>query len=134
VIALHSPDALLETGLRVCPPEKRRDSDAVLSRAVRSLQSGLLRKNREKRATFAYFGGKNRGISLQLRLAGGEIGIQTFVTFVWSPKSRRVRNIPGTPLGRISTRPSSAYSLRCPRPACSRRSAATSASMSSQVL
>jgi hypothetical protein len=74
LIALHSPSVLCETGLRVCPPEKRRDSDPVLSRAVRSLQSGLLGKNREKRASFAYFGGKNRGISLQLRLAGGESG------------------------------------------------------------
>jgi len=27
VIALHSPNALLETGLRICPPEKRRDGD-----------------------------------------------------------------------------------------------------------
>ena len=24
-IALHSPAALVETGLRMCPPEKRRD-------------------------------------------------------------------------------------------------------------
>jgi len=27
-IALHSPKALVETGLRTCPPEKRRDADA----------------------------------------------------------------------------------------------------------
>jgi hypothetical protein len=26
-IALHSPKALIETGLRMCPPEKRRDCD-----------------------------------------------------------------------------------------------------------
>ena len=26
VIALHSPDALFETGLRMCPPEKSEDS------------------------------------------------------------------------------------------------------------
>jgi hypothetical protein len=79
-IALHSPSALCETGLRVCPPEKSRDGDPVLSGAVRSLQSGLLRKNREKWATFAYFGGKDRGISLQLRLAGGASVIRTRVT------------------------------------------------------
>jgi hypothetical protein len=48
LIALHSPSALCETGLRVCSPEKSRDSDPVLSGAVRSLQSGLLRKNRDK--------------------------------------------------------------------------------------
>jgi len=29
VIALHSPIALLETGLRMCPPEKSRDSDRL---------------------------------------------------------------------------------------------------------
>ena len=74
-IALHSPSALCETGLRVCRPEKSRDSDPVLSGVVRSLQSGLLRKNREKWACFAYFGGKDRGISLPLRLRGGESGI-----------------------------------------------------------
>jgi hypothetical protein len=40
-------------------------------RAVISPQSGLLRKNREKWASFAYFEEKAGGISLQLRLAGG---------------------------------------------------------------
>src|ERR1700733_1629864 len=29
LIALHSPSALLETGLRVCLPEKNRDSDVL---------------------------------------------------------------------------------------------------------
>jgi hypothetical protein len=38
VIALHSPNALLETGPRMCPPEKSRDSDRLRCRAVRSLQ------------------------------------------------------------------------------------------------
>jgi hypothetical protein len=71
VIALHSPNPLLETGLRVCPPEKRRDSDALQCRVVRSLQSGLSRKNREMRARFADFGERESGISLHLRLRGG---------------------------------------------------------------
>ena len=31
VIALHSPNALLKTGLPMCPAEKSRDSDPVLS-------------------------------------------------------------------------------------------------------
>jgi len=49
VIALHSPIALLETGLHMYSPEKSRDSDALHCRVVHSLQSGLSRKNREIR-------------------------------------------------------------------------------------
>jgi hypothetical protein len=45
----------LETGLRKCPPEKSKDSDRLRCWAVRSLQSGLHRNNREIRAFFAYF-------------------------------------------------------------------------------
>jgi hypothetical protein len=71
LIALHSPNGLRETGLHLCLPEKRPERDALLSRAVRSLQSGLLRNYREKWATFAYFCGKDDGISLQSRLRGG---------------------------------------------------------------
>ena len=51
VIAFHSPNALLETGLRMCPPEKGRDSDRLRRRAVRSLRSDLFRDYRETRAT-----------------------------------------------------------------------------------
>jgi hypothetical protein len=29
LIALHSPNALLETGLRMCPPEKSQESTAI---------------------------------------------------------------------------------------------------------
>ena len=29
MIALHSPDALLETGLRMCPPEKSSQVEAI---------------------------------------------------------------------------------------------------------
>jgi hypothetical protein len=46
LIALHSPNALLETGLRGCPPERSRDSDPVLSGAVRSLQFFSVRHHR----------------------------------------------------------------------------------------
>src|SRR5258706_13820229 len=52
VIAFHSPNALLETGLRMCPPEKGRDSDRLRRRAVSSLRSDLFRDYREIRATF----------------------------------------------------------------------------------
>jgi hypothetical protein len=64
LIALHSPYAVLETGLRMCPAEKSRDSDLVVTLGVRSLQSGLLRNYREKWASFAYFEGKSFGVSL----------------------------------------------------------------------
>jgi hypothetical protein len=37
VIALHSPVRITETGLRMCPPEKGRQIDAIRSRPVRSL-------------------------------------------------------------------------------------------------
>src|SRR5437879_13338032 len=49
---------MLETGLCMCPPEKSDGSPPPRGRAVRSLQSGLSRKNREIRALFAYFGAK----------------------------------------------------------------------------
>jgi hypothetical protein len=55
VIALHSPNAMFETGLRMCLPEKSQDSNRIRCRAVRSLQSGLFGNNREIRALFAYF-------------------------------------------------------------------------------
>ena len=74
--------SLLETGLRRSPAEKRRDSGPVLSWAVRSLRSGLLRNNRKKWEYFAYFGEKDGGISLQLGLAGGEVGIRTLVILI----------------------------------------------------
>ena len=73
LIALHSPNALPETGLRTCPAEKKPGQCPVPSRAVRSLQSGLLRNYREKWASFAYFGGKVGDFSLQFRLRGGEV-------------------------------------------------------------
>ena len=67
--------SLLETGLRMRSAEKSRDSAPVLSGAVRSLRSGLLRNNREKLAYFAYFRGNDGGISLQLRLLAERVGL-----------------------------------------------------------
>lgn len=55
MIAFHSPDVLLETGLRICPPEKSPDIDATRSRVVSSLQSGSSKNNHELRALVAYF-------------------------------------------------------------------------------
>jgi len=65
VIAFHSPNVFPKTGLRMCGPEKSRDSDALHWRVVRSLQSGLSRKNREMWACFAYFRVRGGGLSLQ---------------------------------------------------------------------
>ena len=80
LIAFRSPYAPLETGLRVWPPEKSRDSDALQCRLVRSLQSGLSRKNREIRACFAHSAGNRGRDSLHFRLRGGESGIRTLST------------------------------------------------------
>ena len=80
LIALHSPKGLRETGLRMCPSEKRWDSDPDLTRAVPSLPSGLLRNYREKWAPFAYFEVRGGGISLHFRLRGGASVIRTHVT------------------------------------------------------
>ena len=82
VIALHSPDRVTETGLRLCPPEKGQQIEAIRSRSVRSLQSALRTKYCEIRACFAYFGAKGGAVSLQVRLAGGEGGIRTLGTGV----------------------------------------------------
>jgi hypothetical protein len=60
LIALHSPNALLETGLRICPPEKRRNEvpfaaeQSVLSSHVveqRSRTMGMC-VSREQAANF----------------------------------------------------------------------------------
>ena len=58
MIALHSPNALLKTGLRMCPPEKSRDSTASNAEQSVFRSPVLSRNNREIRALFAYFGAK----------------------------------------------------------------------------
>ena len=77
---LNSPSALLETGLRMRPPEKSRDIDRLRCRAALSLQSGLSGKNREIRACFAYFGVWDGGFYVQFRLRGGGREIRTLGT------------------------------------------------------
>ena len=67
------------------PCGEKPGSYPLLNGAVRSLQSGLPANYREKWASFAYFGGKNAGISLQLGLAGGEGGIRTPGTLSGTP-------------------------------------------------
>src|SRR5580692_9281535 len=75
LIALHSPNAVPETGLLMCPPEKSRPLTCFVGSAVSSLQSGLSGKNREIRACFVYSAASRDGNSLQSRLRGGEGGI-----------------------------------------------------------
>jgi hypothetical protein len=82
LFALNSPNALFETGLHICPPEKSRASDALHCRVVHSLQSGLSRKNREKRALIAHRGGREARNSLLFRLRGGGRGIRTCCTLL----------------------------------------------------
>ena len=53
------------------PSGEKLDISSLRCRAVRSLQSGLSRINREILACFAYFEGKGGSISLQSRLRGG---------------------------------------------------------------
>ncbi len=82
VIALHSPRALPETGLPMCPPEKGRQLDAIQSRAVHSLQFTLLTKYCETRACFAYFAAKGGAVSLQLDLLAERLGFEPSLPFV----------------------------------------------------
>ena len=74
VVALHSPNGTLETGLPESLAEKIQDTGRLCCRAVRSLQSGLCANNREIRALFAYFGAKGeRNFSaVQTCVAEGE--------------------------------------------------------------
>jgi hypothetical protein len=77
LIALHSPRVLSETGLSMCPSEKSQLSDRVHWWAVRSLQSGLSRTNREIWACFAHSVGNRGRNSLQFGLRGGVGRIRT---------------------------------------------------------
>ena len=69
----------------MCLPEKSRQIDAIQSRVVRALQSAFADEILPNtRACLAYFAAKGGAVSLQFRLAGGEIGIRSFVTVcVW---------------------------------------------------
>ena len=62
VIALHSPYALLETGLPICLPEKTHDSTVFDAEQSILWKSGLPVNDREIRALFAYFGAERTEI------------------------------------------------------------------------
>jgi hypothetical protein len=75
-IALHSPDGVIETGLPVCPPEKRAPKLCLQRLAAHFLQSGLISNYRENRAFSANFGSITADFLCPVRLCGGESGIR----------------------------------------------------------
>jgi hypothetical protein len=95
VIALHSPDGVVETGLRVCPPEK---SAGKLARGVkRDTFSGPVSEQKLGNCgDFARFSEQGSRISLQPRLCGGARWIRTLdTTFNYATKSPCVSGLAG---------------------------------------
>jgi len=90
--ALPSPYAHLETGLRMCPPEKSLDNHCVRCRGVRSPQSGLSGNNREIRALFAYFGAKRMKFLCSPDCVAEREGFEPSVRFCHA-KPRHVRKL-----------------------------------------
>jgi hypothetical protein len=74
LIALHSPDGVIETGLLQCPPEKQPQSSYVAPRRTLSLVRFQSNSSRNC-ADFLHFSEKSMRISLHFRLRGGEGGI-----------------------------------------------------------
>jgi hypothetical protein len=112
LIALHSPEALIETGLHRCPAEKSRDSDPFADEQSHSLQSGLPVNNREMRALFAYFGAERAGILCSLDCMAEREGFEPAVRFCRA-KARRVRKLQiAKPYQRIShENPTSSFAI-----------------------
>ncbi len=74
-------ECILETGLRGGPAKKSWDSDPIFSRAVHSLQSSLVRSNREKWAPLAYFAGKGAEVPCSKDLLAEGEGFEPPVPF-----------------------------------------------------
>jgi hypothetical protein len=70
VIALHSPDGLVETGLPMCPPEKKGAKAYLRAAAGYFLQSGL-REQFAKLAISSDFAAIGASFLCVPRLAGG---------------------------------------------------------------
>jgi hypothetical protein len=81
-IALHSPDGVIETGLPVCPPEKRAPKLCLQRLAAHFLQSGLIGIYRENRAFSANFGSVTADFLCPVRLCGGARSLA--LTLLWS--------------------------------------------------
>jgi len=79
VIVFHSPHGVVETGLRVCPAEKKAAKPPC---AVRwDTFSGPVQKQKLRNCgDFQRFSGECSRVSLQLRLRGGGRGIRTLGT------------------------------------------------------
>jgi len=77
VIAECSLPDSLQVGLLMAASEKKGGRMTSAAGAVRSLQSGLASKNREKWAEFAHLVESKGRNSLQCRLSGGGKGIRT---------------------------------------------------------
>jgi hypothetical protein len=79
LIALHSPGGVAETGLLICPLEKKARN---LACGVKSVTfSGPLRRQLSRNSgVFPRFLEQSWQISLRFRLRGGEGGIRTFGT------------------------------------------------------
>jgi hypothetical protein len=76
VIALHSPDGVVETGLVWCPPEKNA---AKLTRSIQdcTFSGPVLGQEKTNCAYFSRFSEKFTRNSLHFRLCGGARGIRT---------------------------------------------------------
>jgi hypothetical protein len=102
LIALHSPYALLETGLRMCPPGEKAGRCPLRRRAARSLKSRLPVSNRKIRALFAYFGGRRPNFLCSADCLAEEERFELWVRFCRA-KARRVRKLQiAKPCQRIS--------------------------------
>ena len=89
LIALHSPNGLRETGLRMCLPEKSQDIDLLGRWAVRSLQSGLYGNYREIRALFAYFRVKGAKFLCASDCVAERVGFEPTLPFRVNTLSKR---------------------------------------------
>jgi len=86
-IALPSPDAHLETGLPMCPPEKSLDNDCNSMARGPFSGSGLSGNNCEILALFAYFGGSTADTPCSADLVAAAVAqnIKRLVRFLSQP-------------------------------------------------
>jgi hypothetical protein len=79
MIALHSPGGVVETGLLMCPSEKKAPD--IASGVQRdTFSSPVFQQNLRNCGHFSRFSEEYSRISLHPRLRGGEAGIRTLGT------------------------------------------------------
>ena len=76
MIALHSPSGFVETGLFMCPPEKKSSKARLVEPPGHFLRFGLM-AGIANCGVFQRFSEEYSLVSLHLRLSGGEGGIRT---------------------------------------------------------